>query len=176
MTAHREHQEDATVKCSCCGEDRDRVASLLCHDDVQVCAVCVGWLRTRLGVVDSTPILPVLDMDTAVAFYESAGFGVERHEGGGYSFVSVDDESVFDLGTVEHGLDPASNHAACYLIVEDLEDWHRRLADLGVPVTSPEDKPWGMREFTLTDPSGNSLRFGRSTSVDTETPDSTERS
>jgi uncharacterized glyoxalase superfamily protein PhnB len=117
-------------------------------------------LRSRLGVVDSTPILPVVEMDAAVAFYESAGFDVQQYEGGGYTFVRVDDESVFDLSTVERGLDPATNNAACYLIVEDVEAWHRRLADLGVSVTSLEDKPWGMREFAVTDPSGNRLRFG----------------
>lgn len=32
-------------------------------------------------------------------------------------------------------------------------------------VTPIEDTPWGMREFTLTDPSGNNVRVGRS--VDT---------
>jgi predicted enzyme related to lactoylglutathione lyase len=126
-----------------------------------VCTACVGWLRSRLGVVDSTPILPVLDMDAAVAFYEASGFDVRRYEGGAYSFVSVDDESVFDLDTAEKPLDPSSNNAACYLVVEDITDWHTRLIGLGLAVTEPEDKPWGMREFTLTDPSGNSLRFGR---------------
>jgi uncharacterized glyoxalase superfamily protein PhnB len=29
-------------------------------------------------------------------------------------------------------------------------------------VTSVEDQPWGMREFTLTDPNGNNIRIGRS--------------
>jgi uncharacterized glyoxalase superfamily protein PhnB len=30
-----------------------------------------------------------------------------------------------------------------------------------VPVTPLVDQPWGMREFALTDPSGNRLRIGR---------------
>ena len=162
MTHQR--REGAIVTCSCCGEDRNRVAALLCHDDVRICRVCVGWLRSRLGVVDSTPILPVLDMDDAVAFYEWAGFDVRRYEGGDYSFVSVDDESVFDLDTADKPLDPASNNAACYLIVGDVDEWHARLASPGVAVTALEDKPWGMREFTLTDPSGNRLRIGRTLS------------
>jgi len=33
-----------------------------------------------------------------------------------------------------------------------------------LPVTTVEDKPWGRRDFTLTDPSGNQLRIGRSSS------------
>ena len=29
-------------------------------------------------------------------------------------------------------------------------------------MTAIEDMPWGMHEFTLTDPSGNHIRIGRS--------------
>jgi hypothetical protein len=89
------------VKCSCCGEERDVVVRLLCHDEVEVCRVCIGWLGSNAGVIDSTPILPVLDMDTAAAFYERAGFAIHRYEGGRYAFVHYDDQSVFDLDLAE---------------------------------------------------------------------------
>jgi hypothetical protein len=48
------------------------------------------------------------------------------------------------------------------LIVPDPDGWHFRLAADGLPVTALEDQPWGMREFTLTDPSGNNVRIGHS--------------
>ena len=32
----------------------------------------------------------------------------------------------------------------------------------GLPVTDMADQPWGIREFTLNDPSGNNIRIGRS--------------
>ena len=56
--------------CYCCGEDRDEstVTSLLCHDEIKVCRVCVGWLNQRAGGIDVTPTLPVADMDDAVRF------------------------------------------------------------------------------------------------------------
>jgi uncharacterized glyoxalase superfamily protein PhnB len=44
--------------------------------------------------------------------------------------------------------------------VEDADAWHRhcresRIAeDFGVALGEPEDRPWRMRDFTLTDPSG----------------------
>jgi hypothetical protein len=143
------------------GEERDRLAALImCHADVQVCPVCVGWLRSRLGIIDSTPILPVLDSVAAVAFYEHAGFDVRRYEGGDYGFVSVDDESVFDLDQVDKLLDATTNRSACYLIVSDVDEWYERFTNLKLDVTPLENKPWEMREFSLTDPSGNSLRFG----------------
>lgn len=31
-----------------------------------------------------------------------------------------------------------------------------------LPVTPIANQPWGMREFTLTDPSGNNIRIGGS--------------
>jgi catechol 2,3-dioxygenase-like lactoylglutathione lyase family enzyme len=149
--------------CSCCGEERDRLVPLLCHDDVKVCPMCIGWLRANAGIVDSTPILPVSDIAASVAFYRTAGFEVREYEGGGFGFVSYDDESVFDLDQAEVTLTPETNGAGCYLIVPDVDGWHRRLAESRLAVTALEDQPWGMREFTLTDPDGNHIRIGHST-------------
>ena len=39
--------------------------------------------------------------------------------------------------------------------------WHARVVAAGLNITSVEDRPWGMHEFTLTDPSGNNIRVGR---------------
>ena len=151
------------MQCSCCGQERDRLVALQCHDDIKVCPVCIGWLRSKAGVLDVTPILPVRDMAEAIAFYQAAGFTTREYElGGGYTFVQFDDESVFDLDLAEHPLDPDSNSAGCYVIVPDVDDWHARLTGAGLPVTALEDQPWGMREFTLTDPSSNHLRIGQS--------------
>jgi len=150
------------MECSCCGIDRDLVVPLQCHDEVKVCKVCIGWLRANAGIVDSTPIFPVTDVSSSVAFYEKAGFDVRCYEGGDYAFVSYDDESVFDLDVTEPALDAAANRAGCYLVTAEADHWHQRLVGLGIPVNNLEDKPWGMREFTLTDPSGNHIRIGRS--------------
>lgn len=151
------------MACSCCGEERQTVG-LLCRDDVRLCRVCVEWLAGRLGVT-STPTLPVMDLGVATSFYERAGFGVrvytdENGEPGGFAFVDFDDQSVFDLGVED--IDPSRNGAGCYLMVPDPDDWHARMTAADLPVTPIADQPWGMREFTLTDPSGNHVRIGRS--------------
>jgi uncharacterized glyoxalase superfamily protein PhnB len=152
------------VGCSCCGRDQDTL-TLPSRDDVRLCRDCVEWLAGQLGVV-STPTLPVTDLREAAVFYERAGFGVRVYKeddddpGDGFAFVSYEDQSVFDLDVVD--IDPAANHAGCYLIVQDADAWHARMAAAGLPVTPIEDQPWGMREFTLTDPSGNHVRIGRS--------------
>ena len=147
------------MTCSCCGEQRDpaELTALRCHPDVQVCRGCIGWLVEESGTVDVTPTLPVLDMGTAVAFYETAGFEVRVYDGGGFAFVSFDGRSVFDLG-----LEPVAASAGAYLVVADPDEWHARLLAQGLDVSAVADQDHGMREFTLTDPSGNRLRLGRS--------------
>ena len=115
--------------------------------------------------IDSTPTLPVVELSDAVAFYERAGFGVRVYEedeaepGAGFAFVDFEGQSVFDLDVTE--IDPARNGAGCYLIVDDADAWHARMTADGLPVSPIGDRPWGMREFTLTDPFGNQVRIGR---------------
>jgi catechol 2,3-dioxygenase-like lactoylglutathione lyase family enzyme len=152
------------VECACCGEERaaEHVAALSCHDDIKLCRVCLGWLRARAGVPDSTPTLPVTDIDRSRAFYESAGFDVREYEGGGFAFVEYEDESVFDLDLCSR-ITPETNGAGCYLIVRGVDEWHAQMSDAGLDVTPIEDQPWGMHEYTLTDPDGNHIRIGRTT-------------
>ena len=164
MAVETDRREGDVAECSCCGCDRYTVA-LVERDDVRLCRDCVEWLAGKLGVV-STPTLPVLDLREAIDFYERAGFGVRVYEededdpGDGFAFVNYAGQSVFDLDVVD--IDPARNGAGCYLIVRDPDGWQARMAADGLPVTGLEDQPWGMREFTLTDPSGNNIRIGRS--------------
>lgn len=149
--------------CSCCGEEQNRLVALQCHDDIRICPGCIGWLRASAGIIDSTPILPVIDMAASIAFYRASGFEVREYDDGGFAFVTHDDESIFDLDQADVPISPETNGAACYLIVPDVEGWHTRLLAAGQPVTDLDDQPWGMREFTLTDPNGNHIRFGHST-------------
>ena len=156
------------MTCACCNEEKPTVA-LASRDDVALCRGCLEWLLGRIGV-SSTPTLPVTDMATAVAFYERAGFGVriyhddDGNTGDGFAFVDFDGQSVFDLDAIPE-MDPLGNHAGCYVIC-DADAWHARMTEDGLPVTPITDQPWGMREFTLTDPSGNSIRIGRAASDD----------
>jgi hypothetical protein len=140
------------------------VAALMCHDDVKVCRICIGWLMGRAGGIDVTPTLPVADMVEAVRFCEAAGFDVEQYDDG-FAFVHFNDQSVFDLDLAA-GLDPATNHAGCYIITDEVDERHARFVDAGLQVTPVEDMPWGMHEFTLTDRSGNNIRVGRSVATE----------
>ena len=153
------------MTCSCCGENKTTVA-LASRDDIELCRECVEWLAGQLGVT-STPTLPVVNMAAAVEFYERAGFGVriyandDGETGEGFAFVDYDGQSVFDLDAAPD-LDPSTNRTGCYLIAKDADSWHARMQAAALPVTPIADQPWGMREFTLTDPSGNRVRIGYS--------------
>jgi uncharacterized glyoxalase superfamily protein PhnB len=116
----------------------------------------------QAGGADVTPTLPVRDMVEARQFCEAAGFDVEQYDDG-LAFVRFEDQSVFDLARIE-GLDPATNHAGCDIITDDVDNWHGQFTAAGLSVTPIEDTPWGMHEFTLTDPSGNRIRIGRNVS------------
>lgn len=136
------------------------VAALRCHDDVKVCRICIGWLMPQAGGIDVTPTLPVSDMARAIRFYETAGFEVEPYDEG-FAFVELSDQSAFYLN-LNPVVDPTTNGAGCYIVVQDVDGWHDRLVAAGLAVTAVEDMPWGMHEFTLSDPSGNHIRVGRS--------------
>jgi len=139
------------------------VAALQCHEDIRVCRMCLAWLMARAGGVDVTPTFPVADMDAAIRFYEAAGFEVDPYDEG-FAFVRFRDQSVFDID-LKPATDPSTNGAGCYVIIDDVDGWHDRLVAAGLPVTAVEDMPWGMHEFTLTDPNGTRIRIGRSTST-----------
>ena len=150
------------MECGCCGQDRTGTVTLGSRDDIALCPDCIGWLANRVGTT-STPTLPVRDLSVARAFFENAGFDVRIYDGGGFAFCDFAGQSVFDLDEI---VDMAveANHAGCYIITPGIDELHDRLSTAGLPVSDVRDEPWGMREFTLTDPFRNNIRIGHSTS------------
>ena len=104
-------------------------------------------------------VFPVVDVESAAAFYERLGFEVERFDDG-YAWVRHAGEEVLHLQLVTD-LDPTSNHAAGYFHVADADSWHEAWSAAGADPEPVADQPWGMREFRLVDPSGNLLRVGQ---------------
>jgi uncharacterized glyoxalase superfamily protein PhnB len=58
-------------------------------------------------------------------------------------------------------LNTAASYAQCYWRVSDVEALYRSVIRAGVSASEPEDKPWGMREFALSDPNGTLVRVGQ---------------
>ena len=59
--------------------------------------------------------------------------------------------------------DTGDHWYVAYIYVDNIDDLHTEIARLGAGerVSSPENKPWGMREFCLNTPDGHRIMFGQ---------------
>ncbi len=117
-----------------------------------------------LQAIEIKAFVPAQDYALSLRFYQALGFTVEwssdelayiRH--GDTSFLL---QSFF---VKEH-----ARNFQMHLLVKSADDWHKLLESLGiaekfgVAISDLQDRPWGMRDFTLTDPSGVLWRIGHS--------------
>jgi catechol 2,3-dioxygenase-like lactoylglutathione lyase family enzyme len=114
----------------------------------------------------SIPTLPCRSVGATTEFYRRLGF-----EGGAHEFNA--EYAIFRRGTIElhffthRELVPTASFAGCYIRVLDVEKIYRacsltELPKSGIPrMERLEDKPWGLREFSIVDPDGNLLRVGQ---------------
>jgi catechol 2,3-dioxygenase-like lactoylglutathione lyase family enzyme len=113
------------------------------------------------------PILPSHDLLETRIFYEALGFRVTGWwpEFGGYASLVRGDLTVHFFA--HDTLSTLENYGQCYWRVKDVDALHAEYAALGLPdsgvprLDAVENKPWGMREFAIVDPSGNLVRIGR---------------
>ena len=110
----------------------------------------------NLNAVEIKAFVPATDFERSRQFYVALGFEIAW--------------ASDDLAYVRHGAtsfllqafdEPAfAQNFQMHLLVEDVDDWHAQVqasgvaSHAGVQVGLPEDRPWGMRDFTLIDPSG----------------------
>ena len=117
-----------------------------------------GTDRARLQSV--APILPVREMRRSIAFYEQLGFLSEAYDDGSeYVFLSRDGQ---DLHLTQTNVrEWTFNPCGVYFYVDDADVFYDEVLAAGVaPLHPPEDKPWRMREFAVSDPDRTLLRFG----------------
>ncbi|MEO3972297.1 VOC family protein [Streptomyces sp. CAU 1734] len=126
------------------------------------------------------PLLPCRTelLDSVIAFYTALGFETTFRQKSPYAY------AVVERGTVElqfHGMkeyDPAGSYSGCYVTtgaVDELYETFRaglkaaygRIPARGLPRIGPlKDMSYGVRQFLLTDPTGNSIRIGQPISED----------
>jgi hypothetical protein len=119
----------------------------------------------NLTAVEIKAFVPALDFERSKRFYAALGFEIPW--------------SSEDLAYVHHGdcsfLLQAFNHPEfvknfqMHLLVENVDDWHAQvlasgvIEEFGVRVDAPADRPWGMKDFPLFDPSGVLWRIAQNT-------------
>ncbi|MEM1429006.1 MAG: VOC family protein [Pseudomonadota bacterium] len=112
------------------------------------------------------PLMPSRDLAETARFYAGLGFeAVNRYAEERYLIVAREGVELhfFDA----EGRAPDQSGSGAYLRTGDAAGWSAAVAALGLPGTgvprfsAVEDKPWGMREFSVVDPDGNLLRVGQ---------------
>ena len=101
-------------------------------------------------------IVPCNDLDGSQAFYERLGFAATSvYELHGYRILEDAGGASIHLTRAEPGwVTPERNPNGLYLYSEDVE---ALAAKFGCAV---ETKPWGLREFAVSDPNGTLVRVG----------------
>ena len=139
---------------------------------------------TSEPVGTSVPILPSHDVAIAVELFERLGFESDVYTTDGYAILRRSGIELHFTAT-EH-VDPLHNNGMAFVRLHDARALYDEFVATGalpvVPASSIgpeelqrmwdagesiarmseiEDKPWGIREFAVLDPSNNLIRFGQ---------------
>lgn len=116
----------------------------------------------NLATVEMKAFLPARDFAQSKAFYAKLGFNIPW---------SSDDLAYVHYGNTSFLLQAfyVPEHAGnfmMHLLVENVDDWHAHVLasgvveEFGVRVDEPRDRPWRIRDFPLSDPTGVLWRIG----------------
>jgi uncharacterized glyoxalase superfamily protein PhnB len=106
-------------------------------------------------------IFQVRDFAEALAWYRDVlGFEVGWTVGDPPSYASVcRDRAEINFGAPKPGQTIAPS--SVYIAVTDIDAYHDALRARGATIDVPiADRDYGMRDFTVTDPSGNRISYG----------------
>ena len=107
------------------------------------------------------PVIPVRDLDAALARYRRLGFEAFAYESGErYGFANRGAVSLHLSEWENH--DPTRSAAVIYFYVSDADAVHEEWAQSGVDgrLGRPSDTPYRIREFAYVDPDGTLHRVG----------------
>lgn len=109
-----------------------------------------------------SPILSVTDLPAAIDFYRrTLGFDLAWSWGEPLDIAAVCRDNVEITLTQRAGAKPPGA-AHIYLGVSGIDEYYAALIDAAVTVVVPiGDRPYGMRDFRIADPSGNELSIGQ---------------
>lgn len=109
-----------------------------------------------------SPILSANDLAESMDFYRHAlGFELAWSWGEPPDIAAVCRDRVEIVLTQRKGAKPAGA-AHVHLRVSGIDGYYAALVEAGVTIVVPiGDRPYGMRDFRLADPSGNELSIGQ---------------
>ncbi|GAA2430484.1 VOC family protein [Streptomyces macrosporus] len=119
------------------------------------------------------PLLPCREIQPVVDFYTALGFETTFLQKRPYPYAAVRRGSVELQFFGMKRYDPARSYSGCYVLTDDVDGLHAafraglkaaygKIPARGLPRIGPlKDMSYGMRQFLMTDPGGNTVRVGR---------------
>ena len=104
------------------------------------------------------PILAFLDLKASAEFYRALGF--ECNDKWGNYLICNRDNIEIHLWQCDDPEIP--KQTGCYVRVSGVKELYEECQSLDIvhPNGKLEDKPWGIRQFSILDNSGNIIHFG----------------
>ncbi|MFD4142229.1 bleomycin resistance protein [Streptomyces sp. NPDC058572] len=124
------------------------------------------------------PLLPCRTIQPVVDFYTALGFETTFLQKSPYPYAVVERGPVQLQFFGMKQYDPAESYSGCYIVTDDVDTLHEtfraglkaaygKIPLRGLPRIGPlKDMSYGMRQFLMTDPGGNSVRVGQAISED----------
>lgn len=110
----------------------------------------------------SVHVLAVHDLEKSWGFYtEVLGFDKVFREGNDIGMVRNGNMEIF-LGQCKDALDPhelGDHRPFARINVNGIDELYEEISRNYNNITSPENKPWGLREFALETPDGHRMTF-----------------
>ncbi|MFD6436945.1 bleomycin resistance protein [Streptomyces venezuelae] len=124
------------------------------------------------------PLLPCRTVQPVVDFYTALGFETTFFQKSPYPYAVVERGRIELQFFAMKEYDPQQSYSGCYVVTDDVETLYAafraglkaaygRIPTRGLPRIGPlKDMSYGMRQFLMTDPGGNSIRVGQQISED----------
>ena len=121
-------------------------------------------MKPERRVVHTRHVLAVKDLRVEAEYYlEKLGFDRD-FTAPGWEFLSFGDFKIM-LGECadEMTAEETGNHSwFAHALVENVDEIYQELTDRGAKILSSiENKPWGIREFSVVTPDGHRIGFGQ---------------
>lgn len=72
---------------------------------------------------------------------------------------------ILHLHLIEEGISIQSGSTVFHLEVADVDQYHREVVSRGLSADTPQEMPWGWRQFYVTDPDGHPWSFRNPTTA-----------
>lgn len=113
------------------------------------------------GMQPVNALLPVADVGAAIAFYDRAlGFargGTTPAAGGSPAYADLRHGAsvIMLVPRTGEAAPPSAADTTIYVYVEDVDRTVAQAREAGVTIDDPQDRPWGDRTASFTDPDGH---------------------